>query len=211
MRGLAESREALFFATLTSHDPPFSDRDLERRHRRRRLSRRGGFGSLGTFPRRATSPPLQRRIECHRQQAADSVIFIGLDGADWSLLDQYIARGAMPTLARLVEGGRERQAHDDSSTAISPDLDDDAHGGQPARTPHPRLSAGESRQRKARADHQRRTAKPCGVEHGDVCRKAVRHARILGDLSRRGRRRLDRRPTASSRSCTQKRLPLPAS
>ena len=33
------------------------------------------------------------------------VIFIGLDGADWSLLDQYIARGAMPALAKLVKEG----------------------------------------------------------------------------------------------------------
>ncbi len=33
------------------------------------------------------------------------VIFIGLDGADWSLLDQYIARGTMPTLSRLVKEG----------------------------------------------------------------------------------------------------------
>jgi tetratricopeptide (TPR) repeat protein len=33
------------------------------------------------------------------------VIFIGLDGADWSLLDQYAARGVMPTLAKLVAEG----------------------------------------------------------------------------------------------------------
>jgi hypothetical protein len=33
------------------------------------------------------------------------VIFIGLDGADWSLLDGYAARGVMPTLARLVSEG----------------------------------------------------------------------------------------------------------
>ena len=33
------------------------------------------------------------------------VIFIGLDGADWSLLDLYTADGTMPTLARLVREG----------------------------------------------------------------------------------------------------------
>jgi tetratricopeptide (TPR) repeat protein len=33
------------------------------------------------------------------------VIFLGLDGADWSLLDPYIARGVMPALARLVAEG----------------------------------------------------------------------------------------------------------
>ena len=33
------------------------------------------------------------------------VIFIGLDGADWSLLDRYTADGTMPALARLVREG----------------------------------------------------------------------------------------------------------
>jgi Tfp pilus assembly protein PilF len=36
---------------------------------------------------------------------ARPVIFIGLDGADWSLLDQYIQQGTMPSLARLVREG----------------------------------------------------------------------------------------------------------
>ena len=36
---------------------------------------------------------------------APPVLFIGLDGADWQLLDDYIARGAMPNLARLVRQG----------------------------------------------------------------------------------------------------------
>ncbi|HEX3069228.1 MAG TPA: alkaline phosphatase family protein [Thermoanaerobaculia bacterium] len=33
------------------------------------------------------------------------VIFIGLDGADWQLLDDYAANGTMPNLARLVREG----------------------------------------------------------------------------------------------------------
>src|SRR5262245_38364294 len=33
------------------------------------------------------------------------VIFLALDAADWSLLDQDVARGAMPALARLVADG----------------------------------------------------------------------------------------------------------
>ena len=33
------------------------------------------------------------------------VIFVGLDGADWQLLDGYIAGGSMPNLARLVREG----------------------------------------------------------------------------------------------------------
>ena len=34
------------------------------------------------------------------------VIFVGLDGADWDLLDPYMAEGVMPSLAALVRGGR---------------------------------------------------------------------------------------------------------
>jgi Flp pilus assembly protein TadD len=33
------------------------------------------------------------------------VIFLGLDAADWSLLDDYMARGVMPNLARLASEG----------------------------------------------------------------------------------------------------------
>jgi hypothetical protein len=41
------------------------------------------------------------------RQARDGrpVIFVGLDGADWQLLDRYMAAGAMPQLARLVVEG----------------------------------------------------------------------------------------------------------
>jgi tetratricopeptide (TPR) repeat protein len=37
--------------------------------------------------------------------ASRPVLFIGLDGADWQLLDDYVASGAMPNLARLVHEG----------------------------------------------------------------------------------------------------------
>jgi len=37
--------------------------------------------------------------------AGRPVIFIGLDGADWGLLDRYVAGGAMPTLAALAREG----------------------------------------------------------------------------------------------------------
>src|SRR5712692_1045279 len=37
--------------------------------------------------------------------SARPVLFIGLDGADWQLLDDYMARGAMPNLAALVREG----------------------------------------------------------------------------------------------------------
>ena len=38
-------------------------------------------------------------------QPGRPVIFLGLDAADWSLLDGYIARGVMPNLGRLVAEG----------------------------------------------------------------------------------------------------------
>jgi len=39
-------------------------------------------------------------------QQAGPVLFVGLDGADWELLDEYIAAGTMPNLAALVREGR---------------------------------------------------------------------------------------------------------
>jgi Flp pilus assembly protein TadD len=42
----------------------------------------------------------QRTTDAH-----PAVIFIGLDAADWQLLDDYIAKGTMPNLARLVREG----------------------------------------------------------------------------------------------------------
>ncbi|MFL6279515.1 MAG: alkaline phosphatase family protein, partial [Vicinamibacterales bacterium] len=48
----------------------------------------------------ATAPQIASKAT-----AGKRVIFIGLDGADWSLLDQYAARGVMPTLAKLVSEG----------------------------------------------------------------------------------------------------------
>jgi Tfp pilus assembly protein PilF len=37
--------------------------------------------------------------------AAPPVLFVGLDGADWQLLDDYINAGSMPNLARIVREG----------------------------------------------------------------------------------------------------------
>lgn len=41
-----------------------------------------------------------------RRPAEPRVIVVGLDGADWQLLDAYVAKGAMPELARLAREGR---------------------------------------------------------------------------------------------------------
>jgi tetratricopeptide (TPR) repeat protein len=40
------------------------------------------------------------------QEARPKVLFVGLDGADWQLLDGYMASGTMPNLAALVREGR---------------------------------------------------------------------------------------------------------
>jgi type I phosphodiesterase/nucleotide pyrophosphatase/tetratricopeptide repeat protein len=54
-----------------------------------------------------------------RAHGAPPVIFIGLDGADWSLLDGYMASGAMPNLKKLVESGT-RSAPQTEMPPLSP-------------------------------------------------------------------------------------------
>lgn len=60
---------------------------------------------------RATEQPAQSMTPAGARDISSKttpgkpVIFIGLDGADWSLLDQYASRGVMPTLAKLVAEG----------------------------------------------------------------------------------------------------------
>ena len=52
------------------------------------------------FERLRVLPELARQAH-----SARPVIFVGLDGADWQLLDEYIANGSMPNLERLVTTG----------------------------------------------------------------------------------------------------------
>ena len=47
-------------------------------------------------------------LACHHPPEEKRVIFIGLDGADWQLLDRYMADGTMPNLARIVRDGERR-------------------------------------------------------------------------------------------------------
>jgi Flp pilus assembly protein TadD len=49
-------------------------------------------------------PPVAEVVQASRE--GRRVIFLGLDGADWQLLDGYMAAGVMPNLARLAEEGR---------------------------------------------------------------------------------------------------------
>lgn len=45
-------------------------------------------------------------LACSPSPTSPRVLFLGLDGADWQLLDTYLAAGKMPELARLVAEGR---------------------------------------------------------------------------------------------------------
>lgn len=59
---------------------------------------------VGRSSRRAPLvPPIPEVARAAR--AGRPVIFVGLDGADWQLLDRYMAIGAMPNLAALVGEG----------------------------------------------------------------------------------------------------------
>src|SRR4051812_9132872 len=66
---------------------------------RGQYSRRAATGTRAAGAAEAV-PELASRVRDGRR-----VIFLGLDGADWSLLDSYIKDGTMPTLARMVREG----------------------------------------------------------------------------------------------------------
>src|SRR5512142_97108 len=46
-----------------------------------------------------------RTEDAPHRRVAHRVLFVGLDGADWQLLDRYIAAGSMPNLAALARDG----------------------------------------------------------------------------------------------------------
>jgi Tfp pilus assembly protein PilF len=56
---------------------------------------------------RSATPPLVPPVPevAAMARAGRPVIFVGLDGADWELLDEYAASGVMPNLAALVAEG----------------------------------------------------------------------------------------------------------
>jgi Flp pilus assembly protein TadD len=57
-------------------------------------------GAAPAAPAVAAVPDIARAA-----RKAPPVIFIGLDGADWELLDRYVAAGGMPTLRQLTAEG----------------------------------------------------------------------------------------------------------
>jgi Flp pilus assembly protein TadD len=62
-------------------------------------------GRRKTPPRRVAAGSGAIAQVASRATARPPVIFIGLDGADWQLLDRYITAGSMPNLAALVREG----------------------------------------------------------------------------------------------------------
>jgi Type I phosphodiesterase / nucleotide pyrophosphatase/Tetratricopeptide repeat len=70
------------------------------------LASLGAWGVARALRHTARGPsPLAVPEIAERVRAGRPVIFVGLDGADWQLLDRYAAAGAMPNLARLVAEG----------------------------------------------------------------------------------------------------------
>ncbi|HTQ79127.1 MAG TPA: alkaline phosphatase family protein [Thermoanaerobaculia bacterium] len=66
-----------------------------------------GLGCRGESGGRAAQlGPLAVPAVARAAQAGRPVIFVGWDGADWQLLDAYLAAGGMPNLAALVREGR---------------------------------------------------------------------------------------------------------
>jgi Flp pilus assembly protein TadD len=70
------------------------------------------LGTLGLWSlRRGRAPAAIRPASpgvaplAGQSRSAPPVVFVGLDGADWELLDRYMAAGAMPNLAALVQEG----------------------------------------------------------------------------------------------------------
>jgi Tfp pilus assembly protein PilF len=57
-------------------------------------------------PRQAGAPPPPAPEIASAVEEAHPVIFVGLDGADWEMLDRLMASGTMPNLATLAKGGR---------------------------------------------------------------------------------------------------------
>jgi tetratricopeptide (TPR) repeat protein len=68
-----------------------------------------GCGRASTPPaagaRTTGAPPVVESIARNVQSSGRPIIVLGLDAADWSLLDDYIARGVMPNFAHLVAEG----------------------------------------------------------------------------------------------------------
>src|SRR3954469_19144745 len=57
-------------------------------------------------PRKAAAPPPPSPEVTKAARPARPVIFIGLDGADWELLDDYMAAGVLPNLKAPASSGR---------------------------------------------------------------------------------------------------------
>ena len=55
--------------------------------------------------RRALLAVLMLLTACRHEQRQHKVLFLGLDGADWQLLDRFMSDGTMPVLAKLVARG----------------------------------------------------------------------------------------------------------
>ncbi len=70
-------------------------------------ARAAGAGPAAGTPSRGVDSGAEPVAEVVRAaRPGRPVVFVGLDGADWELLDEYMSAGAMPELAALVAEGR---------------------------------------------------------------------------------------------------------
>jgi tetratricopeptide (TPR) repeat protein len=64
-----------------------------------------GGAAVGTTATPAAAPPVVAELARAARGRGRRVLFVGLDGGDWQLLDGYMADGTMPNLAGLTREG----------------------------------------------------------------------------------------------------------
>ena len=114
-------------------------------------------------------------------RSAPRVIVVGLDGADWQLLDAYVAKGAMPELARLAREGRSGELRS-LVPALSPLVwTTIATGVSPLQHRILDFTRFNPATGAARADHVRRAARQGGLGDGGPVGPRRRRLRAVGD------------------------------
>jgi Flp pilus assembly protein TadD len=108
------SAQVAAVARAASHDESVDALLTDRRAAGDRIAARMASALAGVRPEsvsaRADLPPGFERLRAVPDVAshvhtAKPVLFVGLDGADWQLLDQYMSDGTMPNLKRLSDTG----------------------------------------------------------------------------------------------------------
>ncbi len=123
------------------------------------------------------------------------VVWIGLDGLDWELLDRLAAAGRMPNWKRLTSEGAIGAAPELLSPPVADPLDDGGDRRHARRAPRSRLP-GSGSLHGAQGAHLGRVARASGrLEPGFGGGPESRRRGLVGDApGRRGQRLLRQRP-----------------